>query len=253
MSTDHPIDLARSLRPQTFAKVAPDRIVDPIVEPVWGGIRLIAAAHPAGAALFDQGEELTDQPHLAQALATAVAETKTHGVILDGYLTKQVATELDPVNLVDPDPLPSTGKLVAQSMFLGLRRDRAAELAQRVEREREERTFAPDEAVNLVVVDLLWLDGEWLLDVPSRSASACSTRSCRSATSSAPARTSDRHSTGGSGPGARRGSPASRSRRRIRAIDPASPPPTGRPPRCPAADRSPRGPRGTVARCPSLP
>jgi len=171
MSTDHPIDLARSLRPQTFIKVAPDRIADPIVEPVWGGIRLIAAAHPAaahpaGAALFDQGDELQNQPHLAQALATAVAETTTHGAILDGYLTKQVATEQDPVNLVDPDPLPSTGKLVAQSMFLGLRRDRAAELARRVEREREERTFAPDEAVNLVVVDLLWLDGEWLLDVP---------------------------------------------------------------------------------------
>lgn len=173
MSTDHPIDLARSLRPQTFAKVAPERIADPIVEPVWGGIRVIAAAqpadvaaHPTGAALFDQGDELQDHPHLARALAAAVAETTTHGVILDGYLTKQAATEQDPVNLVDPDPLPSTGKLVAQSMFLGFRRDRAAELAGRVEREREERTFAPDEVVNLVVVDLLWLDGEWLLDIP---------------------------------------------------------------------------------------
>jgi ATP-dependent DNA ligase len=32
--------------------------------------------------------------------------------------------------------------------------------------ERAARYVEPDDVVNLVAVDLLWLDGEWLLDVP---------------------------------------------------------------------------------------
>ena len=42
---------------------------------------------------------------------------------------------------------------------------RAEEAADQRERELAQR-IAPEDPVNLVLVDLLWLDGEWLLDVP---------------------------------------------------------------------------------------
>ena len=43
-----------------------------------------------------------------------------------------------------------------------------ASRSSRSEREAEAaaRQFQDDDAINLVVTDLLWLDGEWLLDVP---------------------------------------------------------------------------------------
>ena len=37
---------------------------------------------------------------------------------------------------------------------------------QQIAEEEAAQVIADDDTVNLVVVDLLWLDGEWLLDVP---------------------------------------------------------------------------------------
>jgi ATP-dependent DNA ligase len=51
-------------------------------------------------------------------------------------------------------------------MFIGGRLNRLDEMEKRREAEFEEARFDEDELVNLVVVDLLWLDGQWLLDVP---------------------------------------------------------------------------------------
>lgn len=123
--------------------------------------------------LLADGEPVTDQDHIVRALGIA-ASRSTDGVILDGFLTKQVvladAVEEDDVegglrHVTAVDELPSTGKLIAQSM-VGVRRNRAEEAAQRQEADVEARTFDEGEPVNLVLVDLLWLDGEWLLDVP---------------------------------------------------------------------------------------
>ncbi len=167
MNGEDVFELARPLRPQTFGDAPVARIDEPIVEPMWIGLRVLAAARDGVSSLFDDGVEVSGQERLLEALAATAAAT-SQGVILDGFVTKQVAPE----DGVDGDPgtvaqveLPSAGSLITRSMF-GVRRNRAAEAARRLEQERAARTFGPDEPVSLVVTDLLWLDGEWLLDIP---------------------------------------------------------------------------------------
>jgi hypothetical protein len=155
--------LAAELRPQTFGSVGPERIRDPIVEPAWPGRRVLVAADPQETILLEGGEPVAGQEAIVAALARMLART-ADAVILDGYLTKQVVAD-DREIYTGPDGLPSAGKMISQSM-LGVRHNRAEEAARRIEEEQAARTFMPDDPVNLVLVDLLWLDGEWLLDVP---------------------------------------------------------------------------------------
>jgi DNA ligase 1 len=51
-------------------------------------------------------------------------------------------------------------------MFIGGRRSQVDDLEKRREAEIADREFTEEDEVNLVIVDLLWLDGEWLLDIP---------------------------------------------------------------------------------------
>lgn len=158
-----PFALVAELRPQGFGNGSPERVREPLVEPAWPGQRVLAAAAEGAAALYHEGALVEAHEPLTAALAAMTART-ADGAILDGYLTKQVVAD-DRAIYTGPDELPSAGRLIAQSM-VGVRRNRAAEAADRLEAEQAARTFGPDDPVNLVLVDLLWLDGEWLLDVP---------------------------------------------------------------------------------------
>lgn len=164
MTAADPLDLAGPLRPQAFGRASVDRIDQPVVEPLWAGLRVIAAVRGETAAFLAGGEPVEGQEQIAGALAAAIARS-ADGAILDGYLTKQVVTDDAGIHTGFGEELPSTGKLIAQSM-LGVRRDRAAEASAHLEAEVAARTFEPGELVNFVAIDLLWLDGEWLLDVP---------------------------------------------------------------------------------------
>ena len=159
-----PLELARSIRPQAFGSESSGRVAEPIVEPLWSGVRVLAAAHAGRAALYDdEGDRLDAPADLIEALAHA-ADATTSGVILDGYVTNQVAND-DPGVFTGTDALPSTGTLIAQSL-IGVRRRRREELLEGYAASRLGRQVDASEPVNLVVVDMVWLDGEWLLDVP---------------------------------------------------------------------------------------
>lgn len=155
--------LATTIRPQRYGNAGHDRIREPVVEPAWSGIRVIAAASGDDTLVLDDGTPIEGQERLRWHLAHQVAAA-AEAVIVDGYLTKQVVSE-DARIWTGTDELPSTGSLIAQSM-VGTRRDRAEEAATQRERETEARSFGQDDLVNLVVTDVLWLDGDWLLDVP---------------------------------------------------------------------------------------
>jgi hypothetical protein len=157
-----------TLRPQAFGEGRPDRVVDPIVEPRWAGIRALAAVDAAAgsgpevAALADEsGDPIGGYPEILDALATAAL---TSGLILDGFLTKQAAQDGTGVFL-KVDPVPNVQSAVGH-FFLGSRRNRAAEAAEERAELRRAETFGPDDVVTYVAFDLLWLDGESLLDVP---------------------------------------------------------------------------------------
>ena len=160
-----------TLRPQVFSEGRPDRVSDPIVEPQWAGIRALAAidvgnpgtgSEGGGAVLADEdGEVIEGYPEILEALRGAAM---SQGLILDGYLTKQAVQDSTGVFLkVDAD---TSVQSAIGHFFLGSRRNRAAEAAEMRAAIRRAETFGPDDVVTYVAFDLLWLDGESLLDVP---------------------------------------------------------------------------------------
>jgi ATP dependent DNA ligase domain len=163
MSNADPIALALPLRPQTFGRARADRLDRPVVEPLWRGLRVIAAASGAGAMLYAEGEPVVGLERVSAALARVIARS-ADGAILDGYVTKQVAIDELPA-FVGTEDIPTTNQLVTKSL-VGIRRNRSEERIRQMDADEAARTFAEDDIVNLVATDLLWLDGEWLLDVP---------------------------------------------------------------------------------------
>ncbi|HEY4632984.1 MAG TPA: hypothetical protein VIH00_03620 [Candidatus Limnocylindrales bacterium] len=162
-ATANVLDLARGLRPQSFGSTSSKSIDDPLVEPLWTGIRVIAAAGGGAGALLEDGSVVSGHADVADALGRTAAST-ADAVILDGYLTKQASTD-DAGVYTGVELTPSTGEFLTQT-FIGKRRNRSEEMLQEREAEHAARTFEPNDVVALVAVDLLWLDGTWLLDVP---------------------------------------------------------------------------------------
>ncbi len=163
MTDPEAIELARSVRPQEFGGGS-RTIADAVIEPLWSGIRVIVGAAGGRAAMFQHGEPLTTHAHLAEAFASVVL-ARADGVIVEAWLTRQIASDDTRVYTGPDDEMPSTGRFLGR-VLLGSRADRVREATSRMEEDQAARIIATDEPVNLVVVDLLWLDGTWLLDVP---------------------------------------------------------------------------------------
>jgi ATP-dependent DNA ligase len=160
--SERALDVLAGLRPQAFGTTHPSNIKDPIVEPMWSGIRVLAAIDGRSVRLQDgDGEELEGRPDVVEALADAI---RAEGVVVDGYLTKDTSRE---VVGVDPglEDVPTMGRFMTQSLF-GTRRSRSQEVAQHIEQIREGAAFDDQDDLGFVAVDLLWLDGESITDVP---------------------------------------------------------------------------------------
>lgn len=157
-------DLVRPLRPQEYGGSRPRKIPDPVVEPAWPGHRVLAAVGGGRASIWLDGETLDGHGPLAAALQRATGGVVGAGAIFDAYLTKQVASEGIGVSTWVDDYPTMAGQM--SRMFIGERRNRMEELKKRRAAEMEDRRFEDVDVLNLVVVDLLWLDDQWLLDVP---------------------------------------------------------------------------------------
>ena len=164
MSDDDALTLARNLRLQSFGRGPAERVAEPVVEPLWSGLRVIAAAQDDRVVLLDDGEDVPGHDHLTQALARSVATTAT-GVILDAYVTRQVATD-EPGIYTGVTELPSAGNMLMGSLVGRGRRPKREQLMDDMRAQLAAERIEGDDPVNLVAVDLLWLDGEWLLDAP---------------------------------------------------------------------------------------
>jgi hypothetical protein len=155
--------LLATLRPQPFGRTSSRDALDPIVEPLWLGVRVLAAVDQAGAVLVDEdGGPLDEFERVVKALAVSA---QADGVILDGYLTKQVEHTGTLYFRPPADLAPTVGQSVNRLMF-GMRRNRSEERIAEMEAAHEARTFGPDDPMTFIATDLLWLDGESLLDVP---------------------------------------------------------------------------------------
>ena len=150
------------LRPQPFGDGHPGRVLDPIIEPLWSGIRALAAIDGDAVSLVgEMGDPIEGHEDVVEALAeAAVAE----GLVLDGFLTKLPDRDGSGV-YVAMDDLPTAAQLASRPL-LGIRRTRAEQVTKAMEAAQAARTFGPDDVVTFVAIDLLWLDGESLLEVP---------------------------------------------------------------------------------------
>ena len=151
-----PRQIIATLRPQTYGNIAPHKIRDPLVEPLWTGVRALAAVDRAGATIVDAaGDPVEGMDAIVESLA---ASARADGLVLDGFLTKQTAHLGN--GILWPDEMPSMGRLV------GLRHNRAADTLTLKEKALESHSFGVDDEVSFVATDLLWLDDIELLDVP---------------------------------------------------------------------------------------
>ena len=78
-----------TLRPQAYGNSKLDKIRNPLIEPLWIGVRTLAAVDARGAVLVDSdGDPVPGMSPIVDALG---ASLQADGVVLDGFLSKQTA------------------------------------------------------------------------------------------------------------------------------------------------------------------
>ena len=152
-----PSDLA-GWRPQRFGSGTAQSVVDPIIEPLWGGVRTIVRIGfgPAVEIVDERGDAVVDLPEIVAAIEAARFASS---LVLDGYLTGQATRSSEGLMPSGPDA-PSSGEMAAQ-LFLGSAgRRRSRELA----KAHEQQALSGPPA--FVAIDLLLVDDEPIVDVP---------------------------------------------------------------------------------------
>ncbi len=153
---------AASWRPQKFTDRGASEIVDPLIEPLWNGLRVVALVEGRSVELRDlDGDPVEEFPAVVDELAAA---SRTPSLVLDGYLTHQPVQDLGIVALRDGLLERAAAPSLLQMWFGAFGRGRRSRPQPAEDTGREPIPIEAD--VALVVVDLLWLDDEPLLDVP---------------------------------------------------------------------------------------
>jgi ATP-dependent DNA ligase len=160
----------RSLRPQAFGHRRVRDVSDPVIEPAWDGVRVLAHLDVAArrAVLHDSsGDDLTrEHASIADALLAALA---ADSAIVDGYLTDQ-ATRASEGRAIVTSEIPSLSEHTSQ-FFLGrqaseLMSGRGRPGRTDIGRRGDEAERLEDAPIAFVAVDLVALDGEPLFEIP---------------------------------------------------------------------------------------
>jgi ATP-dependent DNA ligase len=127
---------------------------DPIIEPSWSGVRVLARVSD-GHTVFSDEEGFDCTGEFAGVAEAVAGAAQARELIFDGFLT------VEPTQVVAGVPMPeieapSSGEMMAQ-FIVGSRGARAVA---------PERRLDPDRPIAFVAVDLLEIDGTRLLDVP---------------------------------------------------------------------------------------
>jgi ATP-dependent DNA ligase len=140
-------------RPQQFGRGG-RTFKDAIIEPSWGGVRVLVAFGDGKTRLTDEdGVDCTEE--FAEVAASITASALATELILDGFLS--IEPTQDFTGKIAPEiEAPKAGRLMAQ-MIVG---DRLARTPL------PQRKLDPDRPVAFVAVDLLSIDGTRLLDIP---------------------------------------------------------------------------------------
>ena len=149
-------------RPQRFGRRGVRQVADPVIEPLWSGLRVLVSIDRGEVELRDGNGELQRRSAIAASVARAVLD---ESAVLDGYLTIDAAQSGVGIYASPPISVPTPGEMARQMVLGG--RNRRGELVDSLEaRAATEDREIPSEGVVFVAVDLLMLDGDPLLDVP---------------------------------------------------------------------------------------
>jgi hypothetical protein len=155
---------ANEWRPQLFGGGRARAIDDPLIEPLWAGLRVLALVDRGEVSIRDLDGEMIDEFDLiAEELAASVG---TDRILLDAYLTPQPVQDLTGIPIIDAIEAPKAAQAINQ-LWLGKfgRPQRKAPEGPAPEDEGRDPLPLIDE-VAIVIIDLLWLDDEPLVDVP---------------------------------------------------------------------------------------
>lgn len=154
------------LRPMPFGRARPDSIANPIAEPVWGGIRVLVHVADGSVVVRDpEGEELEIPEPLRAGIVTASLASE---LVIDGNLVPAPLRDTAGVRLrTGTDAVRTVGDMSRHFFIGGLARrpDRIVQAEAAADAAAAAQNLL-DGPVALIAVDLLWLDGEPLLDVP---------------------------------------------------------------------------------------
>jgi hypothetical protein len=154
---------AAAWRPQQFSEVRSGEIQDPIIEPLWSGLRVLALVEDGEVTIRDlDGDPIDDFEDIAAEL---VAANRASRLVVDGYLTHQPIQGIAAVAHREASEPSASGPSMAQMWLGSLGRLRSREKLPPIEATQRE-AIPPDTDVAIVLVDLLWLDDEPMLAVP---------------------------------------------------------------------------------------
>jgi len=146
-----------------FGLQDPKRIRDPLCEPLWSGRRVLAEVAGDRVTLRDEeGHVMSGYDRLRAAL---IAATYATDAVIDGYLLP--APLRNTVGAEAPlgmGTTPTAGQMGRQMLLGGggtnkRREERELAAAREVD-------LPPDAPTAMIAIDLLWLDGQALVDVP---------------------------------------------------------------------------------------
>jgi len=126
---------------------------DPLIEPGWNGVRVIAHLAGGQARFIDEeGKDCTAE--FAEVANALVQAALADSLILDGFLTVEPTQPTEGVAVARTEA-PSGGQIIGQ-MLIGSRGSHQP----------TKRRLDPDQPIALVAVDLLSVDDSNLLDIP---------------------------------------------------------------------------------------
>lgn len=166
---DHPSprEVAAAWQPERAGRRSPKDLRDAIVEPEWGGVRVAASLATDDASLWRDGVEV---PVPDELLAALVAAFCAGDAVVEGHVTT-MALQSGEVAQPAMRAVERPSLLIPRALRKSVRDDPFVRA-----REHQARTAAIEPAVRealergerhaFVATDLLWLDGESLVDVP---------------------------------------------------------------------------------------
>lgn len=144
-----------------FGSKKAKQINNAICEPVWPGVRVLVDVDSFGVLIRgEDGTALEGWQPLRDAIVKAVA---AGAAVIDGYVVPPFRDTAG-ISSGALDDVPTSSEMARQFVLGGVGRSKARDadknaIARMI-------VLGPDDSVGLVAIDLLWLDGESLLDVP---------------------------------------------------------------------------------------